>query len=49
MNRFKSILMSLQGKSKTELHWLYNTNTNNPDEEEKTFSHKDMSFWFQGT
>ncbi len=49
MNRFKSILVSLHGKSKTELHWLYNTNANNPDEEEKIFSYRSMNFRFRGT
>ena len=38
MNRLKRILISMQGKSKTELHWLYNTNANDPDEEEKIFT-----------
>lgn len=49
MNRLKRILISMQGKSKTELHWLYNTSANDPDEEEKIFSYKDMNFWCQGT
>lgn len=49
MNRLKRILISMQGKSKTELHWLYNTNANDPDEEEKIFTYKDMNFWCQGT
>lgn len=49
MNRLKRILISMQGKSKTELHWLYNTSANDPDEEEKIFTYKDMNFWCQGT
>ncbi len=49
MNRLKRILINMQGKSKTELHWLYNTSANDPDEEEKIFTYKDMNFWCQGT
>ena len=49
MNRLKRILISMQGKSKTELHWLYNTSANDPDEEGKIFTYKDMNFWCQGT
>ena len=49
MNRLKRILINMQGKSKTELHWLYNTSANDPDEEGKIFTYKDMNFWCQGT
>ena len=49
MNRLKRILINMQGKSKTELHWLYNTSANDPDEEEKVFAYRDMNFWCQGT
>lgn len=49
MNRFKSIMNSLQGKSKTGLHWLYNTNANNEDEPEKIFHYGKLDFWFSGT
>ena len=36
MNKFKSIIMSYQGKSKTFLHWLYNTHVDDDDEDEET-------------
>lgn len=52
MNKFKSLIMSCQGKSKTFLHWLYNTHytTYSEDEEvEKVFAYKDLLFWFSGT
>ena len=48
MNKFKSIIMSCQGKSKTFLHWLYNTHSEF-DEDEKIFAYKDFTFWFSGT
>ena len=48
MNKFKSIIMSCQGKSKTSLHWLYNTHSEY-EEEEKIFEYKDFTFWFSGT
>ncbi|MBP3578075.1 MAG: hypothetical protein J6K15_08195 [Lachnospiraceae bacterium] len=48
MNKFKSIIMSCQGKSKTFLHWLYNTHSEY-EEEEKIFEYKDFTFWFSGT
>ncbi len=48
MNKFKSIIMSCQGKSKTFLHWLYNTHSEY-DEEEKIFEYKELTFWFSGT
>lgn len=48
MNKFKSIIMSCQGKSKTFLHWLYNTHSEY-DEEEKIFEYKGLTFWFSGT
>lgn len=49
MNKFKSIIMSCQGKSKTFLHWLYNTHSEIADEEEKIFAYKELTFWFSGT
>ena len=49
MNRFKSIIMSCHGKSKTFLHWLYNTHSDLDDEEEKIFVYKELTFWFTGT
>lgn len=48
MNKFKSIIMSCQGKSKTFLHWLYNTHSEY-DEDEKIFAYKELTFWFSGT
>ncbi len=48
MNKFKSIIMSCQGKSKTYLHWLYNTHSEY-DEDEKIFEYKNLIFWFGGT
>ena len=48
MNKFKSVIMSCQGKNKSFLHWLYNTHSNNEDEE-KIFAYKEFSFWFRGT
>ncbi len=49
MNRFKSIIMSCRGKSKTFLHWLYNTHSDDDDEDEKVFDYRDLRFWFSGT
>lgn len=49
MNRFRSLIMSCQGKSKTFLHWLYNTHSDNDYEDEKIFEYKDFIFWFGGT
>ena len=49
MNEFKSIIMKCQGKSKTSLHWLYNTHSYDIDEEEKIFRYQDFTFWFSGT
>ena len=49
MNKFKSIIMSYHGKSKTFLHWLYNTHSENDDEEEKIFRYKEFTFWFSST
>ena len=48
MNKFKSLIMGCQGKSKTFLHWLYNTHSEY-DEDEKVFEYKDLIFWFRGT
>lgn len=49
MNKFKSIIMSYHGKSKTFLHWLYNTHSEDDDEEEKIFRYKEFTFWFSST
>ena len=48
MNKFKSVIMSCQGKNKSFLHWLYNTHADDEDEE-KMFAYKELSFWFKGT
>ena len=48
MNKFKSVIMSCQGKNKSFLHWVYNTHADDEDEE-KMFKYKEMSFWFRGT
>lgn len=48
MNKFKSVIMSCQGKNKSCLHWLYNTHAGNEDEE-KVFAYQELSFWFRGT
>ena len=49
MNKFKRTIMSCHGKSKTFLHWLYNTHSDNDDETEKVFRHNDLEFSFSGT
>jgi len=49
MNKFKSIILTYHGKSKTFLHWLYNTHSEIDDEEEKIFEYKELTFWFSGT
>ena len=52
MSDFKSILLKMQGQSKTSLRWLYvDAFSGNPDsiEEEKVFTHGSTTFWFQGT
>ena len=52
MKRFRSIIMAMQGHSKNELCWLYNTklceNRDNEDDE-KRFLFDTMPFWFGGT
>lgn len=48
MNKFKPLIMSCHGKSKTLLHWLYNTHSDY-DEDEKVFEYKELIFWFNGT
>lgn len=47
MKRFKSIILSMQGKNKSNLHWLYNTATD--IEKEKVFSYGSLRFRFEGT
>lgn len=47
MQRFKSIILPMQGKNKSNLHWLYNTATD--IELTKIFSYCSLRFWFEGT
>lgn len=50
MQRFKSIILPMQGHAKSELHWLYNEKYNqNSNEKEKVFSYSSLRFWFSGT
>lgn len=50
MQRFKSIILPMQGKNKSNLHWLYNTEWKaDVDSEEKIFSYGSLRFWFSGT
>ena len=52
MQRFKSIILPMQGHTKSELQWLYNTKyTANSylQEKEKVFSYRSLLFWFGGT
>lgn len=47
MKRFRSIILPMQGHSKSQLHWLYNT-VSNIEEKEKIFSYEGFRFWFAG-
>ncbi len=47
MQRFKRIIMPMQGHNKNDLHWLYNTRTEL--EPPLVFGHGRLSFWFSGT
>ncbi len=47
MQRFKSIILVMQGHSKRDLHWLYNTRSE--DEPPLVFSYSKLKFWFGGT
>ena len=52
MQRFKSIILPLQGKNKSSLQWLYNTKWQSNrafEEKEKIFSYGQLLFWFGGT
>src|SRR5690554_4311703 len=52
MKRFKSIILPMQGKSKANLIWLYNTKfdpTEMEDEPSKIYSYNNLKFWFSGT
>lgn len=48
MQKFKSILLPMQGKNKSNLHWLYNERADK-EEDDKTFSYYSLRFWFHGT
>lgn len=52
MKRFRSIILPMQGKNKSSLHWLYNTACQADtelEEKEKIFSYESLRFWFSGT
>ncbi len=47
MQRFKSIILPMQGHAKTDLYHLYNTTTDS--QRELIFSYRSLQFWFGGT
>lgn len=47
MQRFKKIILPMQGQNKKDLHWLYNTRTDT--EPPKIFRSSELQFWFGGT
>ncbi len=47
MQKFKSIILPMQGHNKKDLHWLYNTS--HEDESELKFTYRNLQFWFGGT
>ena len=47
MQRFKRIVLPMQGHNKSNLHWLYNTRSDN--EPPLVFSYSELKFWFSGT
>ena len=47
MQRFKRIILPMQGHNKSDLHWLYNTRSEN--EPSLIFSYSKLKFWFAGT
>lgn len=47
MQRFKSIISVMQGHSKSNLHWLYNTRLK--DDPPLIFNYSKLKFWFGGT
>ena len=47
MDRFKKIILPMQGHSKSDLHWLYNTRSEN--EPPLVFNYSNLEFWFEGT
>ena len=47
MQRFKKIILPMQGHNKKDLHWLYNTASDN--EPPLIFNYCNLKFWFGGT
>ena len=47
MKNFKKIILPMQGHNKSDLHWLYNTRSE--DEPPLIFSYSKLKFWFGGT
>lgn len=47
MQNFKRIILPMQGHSKNDLHWLYNTRC--VDDPPLIFRYFDFQFWFEGT
>lgn len=47
MQRFKRIILPMQGHNKSDLHWLYNTRTD--FEPPLIFNYGRLKFWFSGT
>lgn len=47
MQRFKRIILNMQGKNKSELHWLYNTKSLLAPP--LIFDYSDLKFSFSGT
>ncbi len=47
MQRFKRIILPMQGHGKSDLHWLYNTKSEY--ESPLIFSYEQLRFWFSGT
>ncbi len=47
MQRFKRIILPMQGHNKSDLHWLYNTRSE--DDPPLIFSYSKLKFWFGGT
>lgn len=47
MQSFKRIILPMQGHNKSDLHWLYNTRSE--DDPPLVFSYSKLKFWFGGT
>lgn len=47
MQRFKRIILGMQGRNKKDLHWLYNTRSE--EEPPHVFQYSSLRFWFGGT